>query len=162
MGRYLNSCIIEYAFRRALRQQAERVSAHLIEQIAYDVVFDEQRAAVSRRRQAALRGANLRAEIIGRLTGPRLPACDQREAEVDAAIGAGTMRELARRVTVTVIDKQWREHIRAMGRAGPRAGRGCLPARGSQGLRGHAGQDRRGNHRISVQPEGRKSLISFV
>ncbi|HEY2699528.1 MAG TPA: hypothetical protein VGJ45_28990 [Pseudonocardiaceae bacterium] len=109
-----NNRITEYAFQRALRRHAERMSAHLIEQTAYDVVFDEQRAAISRRRQAALRGADLRAEIVGRLTGAKLPAYDQREAEVDAAIGTGAMRELERRVTVTVIDKQWRAHIRAM------------------------------------------------
>jgi preprotein translocase subunit SecA len=109
-----NNRITEYAFQRALRRHAGRMSAHLIEQTAYDVVFDEQRAAISRRRQAALRGADLRAEIVGRLTGAKLPAYDQREAEVDAAIGTGAMRELERRVTVTVIDKQWRAHIRAM------------------------------------------------
>jgi preprotein translocase subunit SecA len=128
MGRYLNrvdkmmrsedtpanSRIIEYAFRRSLRRHAERMSAGLIERTAYYVVFDEQYAAISRRRSAALHGASLRAEIVGRLTEAKLAAYDQREAEVDATIGPGAMRELERRVTMTVIDRQWRKHIRAM------------------------------------------------
>jgi preprotein translocase subunit SecA len=37
-----------------------------------------------------------------------------REAEIDAAAGPGTMRELERRVLLSVLDRKWREHLYEM------------------------------------------------
>ncbi|GAA4860293.1 preprotein translocase subunit SecA [Saccharopolyspora rosea] len=41
-------------------------------------------------------------------------AYDRREAEVDAKVGAGAMRELERRVVLSVLDRKWREHLYEM------------------------------------------------
>lgn len=38
----------------------------------------------------------------------------RREAEIDAAAGAGAMRELERRVLLSVLDRKWREHLYEM------------------------------------------------
>ncbi|WP_424189354.1 preprotein translocase subunit SecA [Actinokineospora sp. G85] len=37
-----------------------------------------------------------------------------REAEIDGRVGEGTMRELERRVMLTVLDRKWREHLYEM------------------------------------------------
>lgn len=130
-GRYL-----EYFYRRALRKHAERMSAKIIGQVAYSVVFDEHRAAVFRLRQAAIQTENIQPEImamIDRLTDAQLTqfvpletdpdesvrdavrrAYQRREAEIDAIAGAGEMRYLERRVVCVVIDREWPKHIEAM------------------------------------------------
>jgi preprotein translocase subunit SecA len=41
-------------------------------------------------------------------------AYQRREAEIDGAIGPGTMRDLERRVLLTVLDRKWREHLYEM------------------------------------------------
>ncbi|MER7083499.1 preprotein translocase subunit SecA, partial [Saccharopolyspora kobensis] len=38
----------------------------------------------------------------------------KREAEVDGKVGAGAMRELERRVVLSVLDRKWREHLYEM------------------------------------------------
>jgi preprotein translocase subunit SecA len=38
----------------------------------------------------------------------------QREVEIDAKVGEGTMRELERRVLMSVLDRKWREHLYEM------------------------------------------------
>ncbi|WP_199432464.1 preprotein translocase subunit SecA [Qaidamihabitans albus] len=43
-----------------------------------------------------------------------LRAYDQREAEIDAKVGEGAMRELERRVVLSVLDRKWREHLYEM------------------------------------------------
>ena len=43
-----------------------------------------------------------------------LAAYDKREAEVDAMAGEGTMRELERRIVLSVLDRKWREHLYEM------------------------------------------------
>jgi preprotein translocase subunit SecA len=55
--------LIQVSLERFLRRAADIASATLIAGVAYDTVFDEQRDAVHRRREAAVRGADLRAEI---------------------------------------------------------------------------------------------------
>ncbi|WP_338599874.1 preprotein translocase subunit SecA [Saccharopolyspora sp. SCSIO 74807] len=41
-------------------------------------------------------------------------AYDRREAEVDGKVGVGAMRELERRVVLSVLDRKWREHLYEM------------------------------------------------
>ncbi|HCU51795.1 MAG TPA: preprotein translocase subunit SecA, partial [Micromonosporaceae bacterium] len=41
-------------------------------------------------------------------------AYEQREAEIDATAGKGAMRELERRVLLSVLDRKWREHLYEM------------------------------------------------
>ncbi|MFR9731006.1 preprotein translocase subunit SecA [Saccharopolyspora sp. MS10] len=41
-------------------------------------------------------------------------AYDRREAEVDGKVGPGAMRELERRVVLSVLDRKWREHLYEM------------------------------------------------
>ncbi|QGK71283.1 preprotein translocase subunit SecA [Allosaccharopolyspora coralli] len=41
-------------------------------------------------------------------------AYDAREAEIDAKVGPGAMRELERRVVLSVLDRKWREHLYEM------------------------------------------------
>jgi preprotein translocase subunit SecA len=43
-----------------------------------------------------------------------LAAYDRREAEIDAKAGEGAMRELERRVVLSVLDRKWREHLYEM------------------------------------------------
>ncbi|EID55274.1 preprotein translocase, SecA subunit [Saccharomonospora xinjiangensis XJ-54] len=43
-----------------------------------------------------------------------LKAYDKREAEIDAKVGEGAMRELERRVVLSVLDRKWREHLYEM------------------------------------------------
>jgi preprotein translocase subunit SecA len=43
-----------------------------------------------------------------------LSAYDAREAEIDAKVGEGAMRELERRVMLSVLDRKWREHLYEM------------------------------------------------
>jgi preprotein translocase subunit SecA len=38
----------------------------------------------------------------------------RREAEIDALVGSGAMRELERRVVLSVLDRKWREHLYEM------------------------------------------------
>jgi preprotein translocase subunit SecA len=41
-------------------------------------------------------------------------AYDRRESEIDGKVGAGAMRELERRVVLSVLDRKWREHLYEM------------------------------------------------
>jgi len=41
-------------------------------------------------------------------------AYDRRETEIDATVGEGAMRELERRVVLSVLDRKWREHLYEM------------------------------------------------
>jgi preprotein translocase subunit SecA len=41
-------------------------------------------------------------------------AYDRREAEIDGKVGDGAMRELERRVVLSVLDRKWREHLYEM------------------------------------------------
>ncbi|MPY84219.1 MAG: preprotein translocase subunit SecA [Actinophytocola sp.] len=41
-------------------------------------------------------------------------AYDQREAEIDSLAGEGAMRELERKVVLSVLDRKWREHLYEM------------------------------------------------
>jgi preprotein translocase subunit SecA len=41
-------------------------------------------------------------------------AYDEREAEIDGKVGEGAMRELERRVVLSVLDRKWREHLYEM------------------------------------------------
>jgi preprotein translocase subunit SecA len=41
-------------------------------------------------------------------------AYERREAEIDAMVGEGAMRELERRVLLSVLDRKWREHLYEM------------------------------------------------
>ena len=41
-------------------------------------------------------------------------AYDDREREIDAKVGEGAMRELERRVVLSVLDRKWREHLYEM------------------------------------------------
>ncbi|MQA61577.1 MAG: preprotein translocase subunit SecA, partial [Actinophytocola sp.] len=41
-------------------------------------------------------------------------AYEQREAEIDGTVGEGAMRELERRVVLSVLDRKWREHLYEM------------------------------------------------
>jgi preprotein translocase subunit SecA len=43
-----------------------------------------------------------------------MAAYDAREAEIDAKVGEGAMRELERRVMLSVLDRKWREHLYEM------------------------------------------------
>jgi preprotein translocase subunit SecA len=43
-----------------------------------------------------------------------LRAYERREAEIDAKVGPGAMRELERRVVLSVLDRKWREHLYEM------------------------------------------------
>jgi preprotein translocase subunit SecA len=43
-----------------------------------------------------------------------IAAYDAREAEIDAKVGEGAMRELERRVMLSVLDRKWREHLYEM------------------------------------------------
>ncbi|PRX49057.1 preprotein translocase subunit SecA [Prauserella shujinwangii] len=43
-----------------------------------------------------------------------LDAYDKREAEIDGKVGEGAMRELERRVVLSVLDRKWREHLYEM------------------------------------------------
>jgi preprotein translocase subunit SecA len=43
-----------------------------------------------------------------------LDAYAKREAEIDAQVGEGAMRELERRVVLSVLDRKWREHLYEM------------------------------------------------
>ncbi|MFC4000443.1 preprotein translocase subunit SecA [Prauserella oleivorans] len=41
-------------------------------------------------------------------------AYEKREAEIDSTVGEGAMRELERRVVLSVLDRKWREHLYEM------------------------------------------------
>ncbi|WP_309112354.1 preprotein translocase subunit SecA [Saccharothrix sp.] len=43
-----------------------------------------------------------------------LEAYDRREADIDGRVGPGAMRELERRVLLSVLDRKWREHLYEM------------------------------------------------
>ncbi|MFD7656617.1 preprotein translocase subunit SecA [Actinosynnema sp. NPDC059797] len=43
-----------------------------------------------------------------------LAAYEKREAEIDGRVGEGAMRELERRVLLSVLDRKWREHLYEM------------------------------------------------
>ncbi|OLR90414.1 preprotein translocase subunit SecA [Actinokineospora bangkokensis] len=52
--------------------------------------------------------------LLGALTDDALAAYAKREAEIDEKVGEGAMRELERRVMLSVLDRKWREHLYEM------------------------------------------------
>ncbi|MBB5955179.1 preprotein translocase subunit SecA [Saccharothrix tamanrassetensis] len=52
--------------------------------------------------------------LKAKLQADALAAYDAREAEIDGRVGPGAMRELERRVLLSVLDRKWREHLYEM------------------------------------------------
>ncbi|MDV6011575.1 preprotein translocase subunit SecA [Haloechinothrix sp. LS1_15] len=52
--------------------------------------------------------------LLDELLDDARAAYERREAEVEAAAGEGAMRELERRVVLSVLDRKWREHLYEM------------------------------------------------
>ncbi|MBA0125367.1 preprotein translocase subunit SecA [Haloechinothrix sp. YIM 98757] len=52
--------------------------------------------------------------LLEELLDDAMAAYERREAEVDAVVGEGGMRELERRVVLSVLDRKWREHLYEM------------------------------------------------
>ncbi|MBW4716257.1 preprotein translocase subunit SecA [Saccharothrix obliqua] len=52
--------------------------------------------------------------LKAKLQADALAAYEAREAEIDGRVGPGAMRELERRVLLSVLDRKWREHLYEM------------------------------------------------
>ena len=52
--------------------------------------------------------------LLEEILADAMAAYEKREAEVDAKVGHGAMRELERRVVLSVLDRKWREHLYEM------------------------------------------------
>ncbi|MGH3516926.1 MAG: preprotein translocase subunit SecA, partial [Haloechinothrix sp.] len=52
--------------------------------------------------------------LLDELLADAHAAYQRREAEIDAKVGEGAMRELERRVVLSVLDRKWREHLYEM------------------------------------------------
>ncbi|GLZ38470.1 preprotein translocase subunit SecA [Actinokineospora sp. NBRC 105648] len=52
--------------------------------------------------------------LLEAITADALQAYKTREAEIDAKVGEGAMREVERRVMLSVLDRKWREHLYEM------------------------------------------------
>jgi preprotein translocase subunit SecA len=52
--------------------------------------------------------------LINEIVADAHESYDRREAEVDALAGEGAMRDLERRVVLSVLDRKWREHLYEM------------------------------------------------
>ncbi|WP_026424488.1 preprotein translocase subunit SecA [Actinokineospora inagensis] len=52
--------------------------------------------------------------LLRAITDDALSAYAAREAEIDAKVGSGAMREVERRVMLSVLDRKWREHLYEM------------------------------------------------
>ncbi|RZS33996.1 preprotein translocase subunit SecA [Herbihabitans rhizosphaerae] len=60
-------------------------------------------------------GSDLTAETLQEaITADALEAYERREADINAQVGDGAMRELERRVLLSVLDRKWREHLYEM------------------------------------------------
>ncbi|MGM1063621.1 preprotein translocase subunit SecA [Saccharothrix sp. Mg75] len=55
-----------------------------------------------------------REALKAKLHADALAAYEAREAEIDGRVGPGAMRELERRVLLSVLDRKWREHLYEM------------------------------------------------
>ncbi|QFZ23191.1 preprotein translocase subunit SecA [Saccharothrix syringae] len=55
-----------------------------------------------------------RESLKATLQADALAAYEAREADIDGRVGAGAMRELERRVLLSVLDRKWREHLYEM------------------------------------------------
>ncbi|MFD1152219.1 preprotein translocase subunit SecA, partial [Saccharothrix hoggarensis] len=55
-----------------------------------------------------------RESLKARLQADALAAYEAREADIDGRVGPGAMRELERRVLLSVLDRKWREHLYEM------------------------------------------------
>lgn len=55
-----------------------------------------------------------RESLRARLEADALAAYEAREADIDGRVGPGAMRELERRVLLSVLDRKWREHLYEM------------------------------------------------
>src|SRR5690606_22916688 len=53
-------------------------------------------------------------QLADALVEDALRAYESREAEIDSKVGEGAMRELERRVVLSVLDRKWREHLYEM------------------------------------------------
>ncbi|MGQ0840086.1 preprotein translocase subunit SecA [Actinokineospora sp.] len=60
-------------------------------------------------------GADMDHDFLRReLLDDAMSAYEARETEIDGKVGAGAMRELERRVMLSVLDRKWREHLYEM------------------------------------------------
>lgn len=55
-----------------------------------------------------------RESLKAKLQADALAAYEAREADIDGRVGPGAMRELERRVLLSVLDRKWREHLYEM------------------------------------------------
>ncbi|MFJ6677272.1 preprotein translocase subunit SecA [Actinosynnema sp. NPDC091369] len=55
-----------------------------------------------------------RESLKAKLEADALAAYEAREADIDGRVGPGAMRELERRVLLSVLDRKWREHLYEM------------------------------------------------
>ncbi|MEV8437256.1 preprotein translocase subunit SecA [Actinosynnema sp. NPDC051121] len=55
-----------------------------------------------------------RESLKAKLQADALAAYEAREADIDGRVGPGAMRELERRVMLSVLDRKWREHLYEM------------------------------------------------
>jgi len=110
---------VSFSIDRAQTKAAEYQTALLIQAIAHDEVLAEQQRFVYADRQTVLEQPDLRIKFArmlddlvssGAMPATAITEYERRESE----LGAAVMREVERRVLLSVIDATWREHLAAM------------------------------------------------
>jgi preprotein translocase subunit SecA len=104
--------------KRQVRGAANEI-AWLMKMREFDGVLADQRRVIYAERARALSGKDLNAEVrslIGRVTGAgkAVPHAQRRYHRMESELGPEAMRELERRVTLSVLDSSWREHLQGM------------------------------------------------
>jgi preprotein translocase subunit SecA len=110
---------VSFSIDRAQTKAAEYQTALLIQAIAHDEVLAEQQRLVYADRRTVLEQPDLRIKFARMLddlvSSGGMPATVITDYERRASeLGAEVMREVERRVLLSVIDTTWREHLAAM------------------------------------------------
>jgi preprotein translocase subunit SecA len=109
------------AMSNGLTKAQAKVAAHetasLTQLREFDQVVTQQRRLIYAERVPAVSGKDIRAQIrtmIEEVSGADAVRVRRRYTSREAEIGPDVVRELERRVVISVLDRAWREHVQAM------------------------------------------------